>query len=444
LNAPFAGDPPTVDATACIDSRPMSGPQRLVAVLCGLALFVDGYDLQALALAVPSLIQQWHLPASHFGVALSAATIGLAAGAALLAPLGDRFGRRIALFAALVLIGAATLATATSTSPTQFVIWRLLTGVGMGICIPNANAWTAEYTPLAHRSLVLVLMNAAVGVGAFSAAFLAPVIINALGWRGTFLIGGVAATVLALAVLTAPESLKFLVARRPRDPRIRHVLRRIAPDVAWESVDVSKQVASPGAPGRSVLELLGKHYRSRTASLWTVVALNLFVLYFLMNWLPTLLQAAGWSRDTALRGTSLIQAGGVIGGILLSFFLDGGKTLPALRVAFILAAICLTLFLLIPSGPGWNVLLLVIGGGVSGAQLALNALSTAYYPPAIKATGMSWVGVVGGMGSIVGPLAGASIIDANYATVDILAVLAVPLLLCAGISLVMQREWQAH
>jgi MFS transporter, AAHS family, 4-hydroxybenzoate transporter len=434
----------TVDVTAFVDSRPMSGPQRLVAILCGIALLVDGYDLQALALTVPSLAQQWHLPPSHFGLALSAVTIGLACGAALLAPQGDRFGRRIVLFAALVLIGAATLATATSNSPTQFVIWRLLTGLGMGICIPNCNAWTAEYTPLGRRALVLVLMNAAVGIGAFSAAFLAPAIINAFGWRSTFLIGGSAATCLALAVLVAPESLKFLVARRPRDPRIKRILHRIAPEHAWENVEIVRPEAAAAALRRSVFELLANTFRSRTLCLWAVVGLNLFVLYFLMNWLPTLLQAAGWSRDSALRGTSLIQAGGVIGGILLSFLMDGGRTLPALRAAFLIAAICLTLFLLIPSGPGWGVLLLVIGGGVSGAQLSLNALSTAYYPPAIKATGMSWVGVVGGMGSIFGPLAGASLIDGNYKSVTLMALLAIPLLLCAGISVLMHREWQAY
>jgi AAHS family 4-hydroxybenzoate transporter-like MFS transporter len=132
----------------------------------------------------------------------------------------------------------------------------------------------------------------------------------------------------------------------------------------------------------------------------------------------------------------------VVGGVLLSFFLDRGKALPALLTAFLLATACLVLFRVTPSGLAWVVLLLLLGGGVGGAQLALNALSTAYYPPAIKATGMSWVGVVGTLGSIVAPLAGGWAIEEGVTSVTILMVLALAPLVCAGGTLLMRREWQ--
>jgi AAHS family 4-hydroxybenzoate transporter-like MFS transporter len=140
----------------------------------------------------------------------------------------------------------------------------------------------------------------------------------------------------------------------------------------------------------------------------------------------------------------LIQAGGVLGGLVLSVFVDRRKTLPAMFVAFLAAAISLAVFPIAPSGTAWVVMPCLIGGGVSGSQLALNALSTAYYPSAIKATGMSWVGVVGTMGSIVAPFVGGWLIREQVAAVNILALLSVAPLLCAIAMLFMKSEWQGN
>ena len=423
----------------------MSRLQWLVAVSCALVMFVDGYDIQVMALAVPALSMQWGIEPSRFGVALSAAVLGIGLGGAFVAPLGDRIGRRPLLTIALVIAGVSTLATATSTTPTEFALWRLLTGIGIGAGIPNCNAWTSEYVPARMRGSLLVLMNAAIGIGAFSAGFIAPGILQSWGWRGTFLIGGTVPLAIALILYwRAPESLKFLAARRPGDPRIASILKRLAPDLALvglERQEASSLESRSSAPS-GFAQLLGPIYRQRTLVLWGVVLANLFTLYVLISWLPTLLQRSGWSLAAAVRGAVLIQAGSVVGGILLSFFLDRGKALPALLTAFLLATACLVLFRLTPSGLAWAVLLLLLGGGVGGAQLALNALSTAYYPPAIKATGMSWVGVVGTLGSIVAPLAGGWAIDQGVTAVTILMVLGVAPLVCAAGTLLMRREWQ--
>jgi len=72
-----------------IDHRPMSRVQVRVALLCAAILFVDGYDIQVMALAVPSLAAGWSVPASNFGLALSAVVIGISLGSGLLGPLGD-------------------------------------------------------------------------------------------------------------------------------------------------------------------------------------------------------------------------------------------------------------------------------------------------------------------------------------------------------------------
>lgn len=432
----------TLDLAAVIDRSRMSRTQVLVTALCAAALFIDGYDIQVMALAVPALARAWSLPPSSFGLALSAVVIGISAGSGLIGPLGDRFGRRTMLIWTMVAIGVATACTALAASPAQFVAWRLLTGLALGAGIPSCAALTSEYAPLSKRSFVMGLMNVTSPVGAFCAGFIAPPVLEAFGWRGTFLIGGGAPLVIAaLAAVLAPESLKFLLVRRPGDPRIGQILGRIAPDIDASTVVVG---AVDGAPAASPLTLLRQPFLARTLLLWGMLALNLFNLYVLISWLPTLLQQSGWSMAASLQGAVLIQGGGVVGGLTMARFLDRGATRQALLVGFLLSAACLGLFMVVPSGPAWVALLLLLGAGVSGSQLSLNALSATYYPPAIKATGVAWALLIGGIGSIIAPMAGAWMLDEHLSTIAILGLLAAPALTCAAAVKLMRQDWQAH
>jgi AAHS family 4-hydroxybenzoate transporter-like MFS transporter len=434
---------PGLEPGEVIDHRPMSGTQIMVAVLCAAALFVDGYDIQVMALAVPSLARSWDIPEADFGLALSAVVIGITFGAAILGPLGDRFGRKTLLVSALAAIGVATSGTALATSTSEFVLWRLVTGAALGAGLPNCAALTSEYAPVARRSLVVGLMNIASPMGAFSAGFLAPPVLAAFGWRGTFLIGGAAPLLLALLVaFLAPESLKYLILRRPADPRIGRILMRIAPDLDRALVHITP----PARPARaSPMRLLDAEFRARTLLLWGLLILNMFTLYVLISWLPALLQRAGWGMAEALKGAVLIQGGGIFGGLLMSTLLDRGMTRAALVAGFCFAALCLLAFAGVPSGSGWAILLLLLGAGVSGCQLALNALSAAYYPPAIKATGVSWALLIGGIGSTLGPLAGAWLIARGFGPTTIFELLAIPALIAAlAAGLLMRRDWQAH
>jgi len=430
-----------ISVAELIDRRPMSATQMCVAALCAAALFVDGYDIQVMALAVPTLSHAWSLPPSSFGYALSAVVLGITAGSAILGPLGDRFGRRTMLVVTMVFVGVLTCCTALSRTPAQFVDWRFATGVALGAGIPSCAALTSEYAPVASRSFVMGLMNVATPIGAFSAGFIAPPVLEMFGWRGTFMIGGIGPLVIALLALLVPESLKFLLVRRPTDARITRYLRRIAPDV--DPANVSAQATDE--PRRvSPLELLADAFRARTLLLWGMLILNLFNLYVLVSWLPTLLERSGWNLADALRGAVLIQGGGIAGGLLMSRFMDRGATKPALVGGFVLSATSLVLFTALSGQGAWVALLLLVGAGVSGSQLSLNALSAAYYPPAIKATGVSWALVVGGLGSIVAPVAGAKLIDVGLSPASILALLAVPSVICALAVGFMRREWQAH
>lgn len=421
--------PARVEIQDLIDSRPLSGTQVFVIFACALSVVFDGFDLQVMALTVPALSKAWALSPPQFSAALSASLLGMGLGAAFIAPLGDRVGRRTMLVISLFAVGISALACAAAQNITQMAIFRFFTGVGLGVSMANAIALTADYVPRARRSTLVTLMFCNNATGALVAGLSAPALVDWLGWRGPFLLGGVLPILSALVLLVTPESLKFLLHRRPGHPAIARILARMAPGTDAQQVYVTPP---PDAAAGSVRDLLTPRYRSRTLWLWLAFAMTAFVLYLLVSWLPTLLLSAGWSASTAQKAVAFNQAGGILGGILLATLMDrlGGERI--LLVGFLVCATSLLLFLVVPTGFWtWGALLIIIGACTGGAIFTLPSLGTRYYPAAILSTGTGWGSASARLGAFFAPLFGGALMARGMSTQDLLTLLSVPALIAA-------------
>jgi len=399
-------------------------------ILSFLIVWLDGYHIQSMSLVVPTLSAEWSVKATDFKLVVSSALIGILAGSAFIASLGDRWGRRKILIISMIIIGFSSIGTGFATGMTHLVIWRFLTGLGLGGSIANATALTSDYVPSKRRAALVTVMFSGVSIGAFTSGYIAAPIIAQFGWRGLFTIGGAVPLLLA-AVLTAalPESLRLMLARDSRDPRIAKILARLAPDVDARAVYARKQEVQR----QSALELLSKAYAKGTLLLWFVFFVNMFILYLLVNWLPTLLSTQGWSAAQAMRGAVMIQLGGVMGGLTLSYYVDRGKTVVSTITAYLLCAVAFGLFAILPSsGISWWLLLLVVGAGISGGQFVLNALAAGYYPPVIRSTGVGWAFSIGRVGAVISGFAGGLILERQVEPFAVLGMLVVPVLMCVA------------
>jgi AAHS family 4-hydroxybenzoate transporter-like MFS transporter len=396
------------------DERPLSALQIRVFLLCALVVLLDGYDLQAMGLAVPTLAHEWQLATSSFTYALSASVLGLGLGSAFIAPLGDRLGRRPLLLGGLALIVVTSLGVTTAATTWQLMLWRLLIGLGVGVCQSNASALTAEYAPRARRATIMTLMGVCVSFGAMLAGLTAPQVLAAAGWRGLFLVG---AALPLLALLAALPGL-------PESPSM-----------------VAQSVAENSAVGGGGLRaLLRVPYRERTLRLWLVYGLAAMLLYLLISWLPTFLTAAGWSRTQAPRGIALLQGGGIAGSLVQAWLVDRRRAIPALVGAFGITLLTALLFALPGSAPAWPLLLVLMGSGIGGVIMAFIALGAIFYPPQIRVTGFGWAGAVSRVGAVLGPIAGGWIIASGIAPRMMLGLIAVPALLCIAGTLAMRRS----
>jgi AAHS family 4-hydroxybenzoate transporter-like MFS transporter len=413
-----------------LDARPLCGLQIYVLVLCTLAVLFDGYDLQVLALTAPALTKAWHIAPASLSVALSASLLGMGLGAAILGPLGDRYGRRTVLAATLAIVGASSLATALAHNVLQLTLCRVVTGAGLGASLANAYTLTADFMPRRRRASLITLSYCNTATGALAAGLVVPTLISRYGWPAAFVIGGALPLALSVALLaTGPESIKFLLNRQPASRAVALILRKIAPGVAADTVYLTP--AAQALAG-SVRDLFKRSYRAPTLLLWLGFAMNSLTLYLLVSWLPTLLTGAGWLPAQAIRETAFNQLGGVLGGLSLAALMDRFGAERTLATGFAVNAVSLLLFLVVPSGfLSWGALLLMIGACTGGSQFAIVSLAASLYPSSILATGSSWASAVARMGAFAGPLVGGALIAAGVGAAQVFADLAGPAVVCA-------------
>jgi AAHS family 4-hydroxybenzoate transporter-like MFS transporter len=102
-----------LDIRRFIDERPVSRYQMRVAVMCGLIVFVDGFDAQAMGYVAPALTVALKISRGVLGSVISSGLVGMMIGALVSGPLADRIGRKPVLIACSLIFGLGSLLTAT-------------------------------------------------------------------------------------------------------------------------------------------------------------------------------------------------------------------------------------------------------------------------------------------------------------------------------------------
>ena len=91
-----------------------------------LLALVDGYDIGAIAFAVPSLIKEWHVAPSDLKWVVIASNVGVLFASQIFGWIGDRYGRKPALILANLLFGIFTFLAAYTTNLTELFWLRLI------------------------------------------------------------------------------------------------------------------------------------------------------------------------------------------------------------------------------------------------------------------------------------------------------------------------------
>jgi MFS transporter, AAHS family, 4-hydroxybenzoate transporter len=418
----------TIDVERALGEAHRPGFQWMLLVLCGLCLVIDGFDAQAMGYVAPAVIADWHVSKAALGPVFSASLFGMLLGALGLSVLADRIGRRPVLIGATLFFGISMIATAFTADLTVLTALRFVTGLGLGCIMPNAMALVGEFSTPQHRVKRMMLVSCGFTLGAALGGFLSAALIPAYGWRAVFWVGGAVPLALAVAMLVAlPESLQFLVLKG-REARARAWLATFDPALPIDASTrlIVREKASGGAP---VAELFRAGRTPVTLILWAISFMNLIDLYFLSNWLPTVMRDAGYTPGMAVLVGTLLQTGGVLGTLTLGWFIERFGFVRVLLACFLIGAIGVGAIGGVAHVQFWLfVAVFASGFCIVGGQPAVNALAGHFYPTALRSTGIGWSLGVGRVGSVIGPLVGGQMIALGWSNVALFHAAAIPVL----------------
>jgi len=417
-----------------IDNGEVSSQQYLVVALCLLFNALDGFDITAMAVVASAVSADLLISTDKIGWIFSFALFGMMLGAMILAPLSDLIGRRKVVVASVFAIGVFVLITAMATSLLEFIVLRFLSGLAAGALLASQTALTAEYSPEKFRALSVSIVVAGYPLGAMMTSVVAGYVMPEFGWRGMFWFGG--AVTLAMVVVAwalIPESLKYLLDRRPANAlaRANKVLLRLKKQPLHELPEVAgyHSVIGPGLV-EGMFKLVREPHRRSTLALWITFFLSFSTLYFLMSWVPKLMEHAGFSAAVGRQAFFLLNLGGVTGIFTLGL-LSTRISLSRLVSGFlIVSAVLMVVF---AAMPGQEMVLMVvitlIGALMQGGFTGLYAIAAKVYPTEIRSTGIGWGIGLGRIGAVAGPAVAGYLIAAGFSTSANFAVFAAPLAL---------------
>src|SRR5579863_4884219 len=398
-----------VQVSHFLDEYGLGSFQIKLIVWSVLLAMIDGYDIGAIAFAAPHLIADWHVPPKALGLVLSASNIGVLFGSQIFGWIGDRYGRKTALILSNLLFGVLTYWAAYSTNLTELSWLRFFAGLGIGGVIPNLVAINAESAPRNLRATLAIIAVGLVPLGGALAGFAAAALVPQYGWQILFEIGGIVPVIFALAaIVTLPESIKFMTLHDSHRGKMEALLAAIAPDYkvppnARFVIEDEKQ-----SPSSSPIYLFGNGLAAITPLTWLMFACNLMGYFFLISWTPTLLGAAHVPPQTAALAGAGLQVGGTVGSLLLCWWLQKARFL-AIAILFVIAVpVVGSIGYAGLSSTGALIAATFFAGFlVLGIQSGINVVGAMIYPTSLRANGSGWQLGIGRLGAIIGPLLGA-------------------------------------
>ncbi|GAA3896188.1 MULTISPECIES: MFS transporter [Gibbsiella] len=235
--------------------------KAMLASVSGYAM--DGFDLLILGFMLPLIAAELQLTSPEAGSLVTWTLIGAVLGGVIFGHLSDRFGRIRVLTVTILMFSLFTGLCAIAQGYWDLLAYRTLAGIGLGGEFGIGMALIAEAWPAEKRNRASAYVGMGWQLGVLAAAFLTPLLLPHIGWRGMFLVG------------LLPALASFLIRRTMGEP---------------EAFAQRKSHSHTLSFGQRI-RLLFKDSATSKASLGIFILCSVqnFGYYGLMIWMPTYL-----------------------------------------------------------------------------------------------------------------------------------------------------------
>jgi benzoate transport len=401
---------------------PMSSFQMVAVAICVALNALDGFDILAITFAAPGITREWSLGPGALGIVISTGLVGMSIGSLLIAPLADTLGRRPVILWCLILMTLGMLLSATANSIATLVVWRVLTGLGIGGMLGSINAMVAEYSNDERRDFCVGLMAIGYPIGGVLGGMAAAWLLAHYDWRAVFIFGGVASVViLAVVWWRLPESIEFLLFKRP-------------PDALQQVNAILQRMRRPAVPALPVLareervsiwKAFDQELIARTALVCAAYFLFMMTCYYALGWIPSIIASLGFAPSVGAEVSVWTNLGGIIGGALLGYLARHLSLKTLASGAMIATAVALAVFgRTQPDLLTLKAVAFVLGFFLFASAVGLYATFVRVFPTHVRATGTGLAIGLGRFGGMLGPAMGGWLMAIGTSRPSVAAIMA--------------------
>lgn len=379
----------------------------LTLFLCFCIAILEGFDIQSIGVAAPSIQAEFDLTKGQLGWIFSAATLGMFPGAIVAGRLSDKIGRKKILIFSVAIFGVMSLLTAFATGFSSLVLIRFLTGIGMGGALPLIIAMSSESVSERWSATAVSIMYAGVPIGAAITALAAGMFTEVSQWKNIFYLGGLAPIlILPLLALLLKET--------------------------YTKTQATEDIEN----NNFKFVLFGEGRLASTLQIWLSFLGTLIVLYFILNWLPVLMQNNGLSMKNVSNIQVSYQVGALFGVLSLGWLLSRIKIRTVVIMIYAGILVGLSALAISKSLTGLMFSAALSGFFLTGGQSALYALAAKVYQKSMRGTGVGVAVAMGRIGSFIGPLLAGLIFSYNSSSSFVIGS-SIPVIIIAAIAAIM-------
>ncbi|MFH1114700.1 MAG: MFS transporter [Pseudomonadota bacterium] len=369
-----------------------------IVIFTGLLVTIGahGFGRMSYTLILPAMKDGLHFNYAQLGLLGTGNFIGYLLMAIIGGFLAARFGTRIVIACALLLMGVTMVLTGMAETFRFAFAMRLLTGLGNGAAYVPAMALGSAWFSAERRGLATGIVSAGIGGGTMIAGLIVPVILGiygAEGWRlAWYILGG--------AVLAIAGAAALLIRSRPDE-------------LGLNQVGKGPAAPNPGAPKvPAPLDWSGIYKMGRVWYLGLVYFMYGFSYIIYMTFFAAYLQKE--------MGLNPAQSGGLwalVGGLSIFCGVIWGGLSDVLgrargsALAYLVLAVSYAVFALVKAESGFYLSAIVFGLTAWSIPTIMAAAAGDCVGPRLAPAGLGFITLFFGIGQALGPWIGGRIAD---------------------------------
>ena len=404
----------TTHATREMDKSKLTYLHWKVWFLSAMGIFLDGFDLFIIAVALPLIEKEFSAGPAMLGLIGAAAPLGCILGASIFGRFTDRLGRRTILLIDLLFFVVFAGLSAISWDITSLIVFRFLLGIGIGADYPVSSTYITENMPSRLRGRMLVGGFGFQALGMLAGALLGIIVLKLYpdvnAWRFILGFAVIPAIIILLCRLTLPESPRWLIGQGKHEEAAAVASKMTGKKINIDAIKVSVH--------SSFRDLFSRRYIGRTV----LTAVSWFLMdvafYVVGLFTPFILATMAFSQSgddvqralSAIYGSTFTEMFLVLGVIICVLLVDRIGRIKLQIWGFL--GMALGLYILAASSlmhnPHSEVIMVFVGFIVFFITLNIGPNPTTFLLPAemfpthLRATGHGFASAAGKAGAAVG------------------------------------------